>query len=70
VKLHPIRSDAITDVGYDPRRRALAVRFDSGRIYEYQDVDEALFRALLETQPHPWSAFGQEIKAHPHRQLA
>jgi hypothetical protein len=70
VKLRPIRSNAITDVGYDPRRRALAVRFESGRIYEYQDVDEALFRALLQAQPHPWSVFGQEIKSHPCRQLA
>jgi hypothetical protein len=70
VELHPIQSNAITDVGYDPRRRALAVRFESGRVYEYQDVDEALFRALLESQPHPWSDFGQEIKAHPYRQLA
>jgi hypothetical protein len=70
VELHPIRSNAITDVAYDPRRRALAVRFDSGRVYEYQDVDEALFLALLEAQPHPWSVFGQEIKSHRYRPLA
>ncbi|GAA4163386.1 hypothetical protein GCM10022286_23780 [Gryllotalpicola daejeonensis] len=69
VELRPIQSDAITAAGYDGTRRTLAVRYESGAVYEYFDVDPELYDELLGAQPHPWSRVGERVKSHRFRQL-
>jgi len=68
-KLPPVQSDAIVAAGYDPARRVLAVRYESGAVYEYFDVDPELYDELLAAQPHPWSRVGERVKSHRFRQL-
>jgi hypothetical protein len=69
VALHRISSGALTGVDYDPRRRVLTVRFESGGTYEYFGVEEALYRELLAAQPHPWSEVSDRVKAHRYRRI-
>lgn len=68
--MEPIESDALTGVDYDAERRVLTVRFESGGIYEYDGVEPALHAALLAAQPHPWTVFSEQVKAHPYRRIA
>lgn len=68
-QLTPIRSDALRAVGYDPASRTLTVQFASGATYEYLDVAPDLHDAVRDAQPHPWAAFGDEIKQHAFRRL-
>ncbi|GAA4182974.1 hypothetical protein GCM10022288_01690 [Gryllotalpicola kribbensis] len=69
VELRPVESDAITAAGYDADRRVLAVRYESGAVYEYFEVDRALYDELLANQPHPWSQVGERVKSHEFHQL-
>jgi hypothetical protein len=46
----PVGSEAVNSIGYDPRRRTLAVEFRKGRVYEYLDVPEATYRELIEAE--------------------
>lgn len=69
VELRPIRSDAITAAGYDRGRRILAVKYESGSVYEYFDVEPELYDELIHAQPHPWSRVGVRVKEHRFRQL-
>jgi hypothetical protein len=69
VRLRPIRSDAIVAAGYDPAARVLAVKYESGTVYEYLDVDQELYEELLAAQPHPWSRVGERVKAHEFRRV-
>ncbi|HEU4808507.1 MAG TPA: KTSC domain-containing protein [Homoserinimonas sp.] len=68
--LEPIDSDAIDGVSYDAASRTLTVKFESGGVYEYFDVDPSLFEELQHAQPHPWSVVGEEVKSHRFRRLA
>ncbi len=67
--LRPIDSDALTGVDYDGRRQVLTVRFESGGVYEYLEVEPELYAALIEAQPHPWSRLADEVKARPYRRI-
>lgn len=69
MRMQPVRSDAITAVGYDRAARVLRVRYSSGDEYEYLDVAPALYRHLLEAQPHPWSEVGEAVKGHAWRRV-
>jgi len=69
VRLRPIQSDAIVAAGYDSERRVLAVKYESGTVYEYLDVEPGLYEELLQAQPHPWSRVGERVKAHRFRQV-
>lgn len=60
-------SEAVRAVGYEPASRTLRVAFRDGGIYEYFDVDPALFEALL--LPHAWRRVGAEVTAHRYRRL-
>jgi len=39
----------IRSVGYDPLRAVLEIEFTSGKIYEYENVSEQVYRELLST---------------------
>ena len=43
----PVRSSALTSVGYDPEARVLEVEFRSGKIYQYLDVSPELHAWLM-----------------------
>lgn len=46
MKRNPVRSTSIAAISYDDRSQILQVEFTSGRVYEYEEVPEFLFRAL------------------------
>lgn len=69
VRREPIRSDALITAGYDPETRRLAVEYEAGGVYEYDDVDPELYDELLAAQPHPWSVVGERVKQHRYRQI-
>lgn len=56
-----VDSSNIEAVGYDPDARELHVRFTSGTVYVYFDVDEYLYQELLRADSKG-SYFNREIK--------
>jgi hypothetical protein len=42
-----VSSSAISSVGYDERSAVLEVEFSSGAVYDYLQVPEKVYRALL-----------------------
>jgi hypothetical protein len=43
----PVKSSSVEAVGYDPGRRALAVRFKGGAVHVYHDVKPEQHQQLL-----------------------
>ena len=43
----PVDSFNIASIGYDPESQTLQVEFQGGRIYQYFDVPESIFREFL-----------------------
>lgn len=60
--LTPVTSTNVRAVGYDAVNRTLRVQFKGGRVYDYFDVDSALFHEMLE--PYPWHRVGKIVMAH------
>ncbi len=67
MQMHPITSTNVSAVGYDPASRRMRVQFSSGGTYEYSDVDESLYEAML--QPFPWRRVGRVVRAHANRRI-
>ena len=44
----PVDSSAVVSVGYDESRRTLELEYVDGDVYQYFDVPETLYRALLD----------------------
>jgi hypothetical protein len=42
-----VNSSSLRSVGYDPRSRILEIEFHRGTIYQYLDVSQTVFEALL-----------------------
>jgi len=61
MKLTPVHSSSLAAIGYDERAQILQVEFASGRIYEYEDVPEFLYRALSAARSKG-SYFNQSIR--------
>jgi hypothetical protein len=53
-----IQSDNVSQAGYDAASQTMTVIFDSGKAYWYQPVDQAVWTAFYNAQPHPWSQVG------------
>jgi hypothetical protein len=70
LRLEPIASDAIEAAGYRADARVLTIRYRTGAVYEYYDVEPELFTRLKRAQPHPWSVVGSEVKSHRFTQIA
>lgn len=45
-----VESSMMRTVGYDPKEQILEIEFQSGRIYHYYKVEEAVFKELLEAE--------------------
>jgi len=63
VKLHPVASSHISQIGYDNAKHELHVLFKDGTHYTYEHVQPDAFHRLL-TAESPGSHFYREIKPH------
>ena len=54
----PIQSDNVSMAGYDTATQRMTVMFDNGKAYWYQPVDQSVWTAFYNAQPHPWSQVG------------
>ncbi len=53
-----IQSDNVSMAGYDASTQIMTVKFDNGQSYWYQPVDQSVWTAFYNAQPHPWSQVG------------
>lgn len=49
----PIKSSNIQSAGYDPESKTMEVRFTNGSTYEYNDVSQDDFDALMKANDDP-----------------
>lgn len=47
MKIHPVESSTIKEIGHDALEQKMHVRFNSGTLYEYDDVSAAEFESIL-----------------------
>jgi gluconate kinase len=45
-----VESSMMRTVGYDPKEQILEIEFQSGRIYHYYEVEETVFKELIEAE--------------------
>ncbi len=45
--LEPIQSTNISEIGYDPATKRMHVKFHNGAVYEYHDVQQKTYDALM-----------------------
>ena len=53
-----IQSDNVSMAGYDAAAQRMTVMFANGNSYWYQPVDQSVWTAFYNAQPHPWSQVG------------
>lgn len=68
MNMQSVTSTNVAAVGYDPASRLMRVAFQSGGLYDYYDVDPALFEQML--LPFPWRRIGVMVKRHAYRRVA
>lgn len=56
-----IQSDNVSMAGYDASTQRMTVVFDNGKSYWYQPVDQSVWTAFYNAQPHPWSQVGYPL---------
>lgn len=61
IKMVPVKSSNVAEVGWDRATRTLLVRFVSGATYSYDGVDGEIFEALLAAKS-VGSAFHRLVK--------
>lgn len=61
IEMIPIESDNVLEAGYNSITRILTIRFKSGGLYEYYDVDKEVWNSFLAAQPNPWSLVGYPV---------
>lgn len=57
----PVSSSNIASVGYDEDKRLLEIEFNTGAVYQYDDVPKNVFDGLMNA-PSVGSYFNAEIK--------
>ena len=57
----PVSSSNIRSIGYDSISQTLEIEFHSGSIYQYFDVPESIYNALMSASSHG-SFFHRHIK--------
>ncbi len=64
-----IASSNILSIGYDPTSSTLEIEFHSGAIYQYVNVPESIYTALMSAPSHG-SYFNRHIKdKYPWKQI-
>jgi len=58
-----VSSSDISSIGYDPTSRTLDIEFNSGGTYQYFNVPESTYNALMSAASHG-SYFHHHIKDH------
>jgi hypothetical protein len=58
---NPVKSSNIRSIGYEPETRTLEIEFNNGYIYQYFNVPESIYGALMSAQSHG-TYFHQHIK--------
>jgi hypothetical protein len=48
----PVNSSNLSSVGYDPATRTLEIAFRSGSVYQYFDVPQTIYEALIAASSH------------------
>jgi len=43
----PVSSSAVSEVGHDPEAKVMRIRYSSGALYEFPDIEAEQYRALL-----------------------
>ncbi len=61
IHMKPVISSNIATVGYDPDKKRLCVQFQTGKVYEYTDVDSDTY-VKLTTAESTGKAFNELIK--------
>ncbi len=56
-----VSSTNIRSIGYDPKSQTLEVEFNSGRLYQYTGVPEALFERFMKA-PSKGKFFAQYVR--------
>ncbi|GGC02046.1 KTSC domain-containing protein [Dyadobacter sediminis] len=56
-----VDSSSLAAIGYDYPKRTLRVKFLSGRMYDYKEVDPEIFQLFLKS-PSKGSFFDRNIK--------
>jgi hypothetical protein len=59
VTMQPLQSSSLRSVGFEGNR--LRVEFKNGGVYEFDDIDEATFNAMMEA-PSPGAFFAANIR--------
>lgn len=68
MNMQSVTSTNVAAVGYDPATRTMRVAFQSGGLYDYYNVDPALFEQML--LPFPWRRIGAMVRSHGFRRVA
>lgn len=68
MNMQPVTSTNVAAVGYDAATRTMRVAFQHGGVYDYYDVEPALFEHML--LPYPWRRIGAMVKRHRFRRIA
>lgn len=50
MKLVPVKSSNIKEVGYDDKTHELFIRFNDDKLYKYPGVPEVFFKELVEAK--------------------
>jgi hypothetical protein len=48
----PVTSSVLASVGYDPLTWILELEFHSGRVYEYYNISQGAYNALMSAPSH------------------
>lgn len=59
MKMYPVESSQVQEIGHDPATNTLAVRFKSGGLYHYADVTAEQFSGLQKAK-----SVGAHLNAH------
>lgn len=46
IKMLPVRSSNVDEIGYDAKERRLWIRFLDGSLYRYEDVPQSIWRSF------------------------
>jgi len=64
-----VSSSNIQSIGYDPEINVLEIRFHSGGVYQYSNVPDMVYNALMNASSHGKYFYHNIRKAYPYRRV-
>lgn len=52
MKRTQVASTHLASVGYDPAKHTLEIEFQNGRVYQYFNIPEEVYQALMAAESH------------------